>query len=264
MGDTPQGYYEEIYEQLRRRVGKATWEKLVFGFIYYQSVLQRQQEEIFIRTKPLIDWMKLRKFLLYGFSDAASLEHKKSDPKSAYHLTQKVIQEELDRVFFKAGEKAVPVVIIAQSLGCQVISNYIWDATPGKPSPPPHGIWAQPGGNKSGSEKDIFRRLRTLARLYTTGCNIPIFVAGHERIVAIDKPNEGFRWHNFYDEDDVLGWPLKPLSPSYEKLVEDIEVNAGGGVLGAIMNSWTPFSHGEYWEDGEVLKHLVGTIEELA
>lgn len=264
MGDTDKDYYADFYDEIRDRVDPAVWDKTIFRSIYYQDELQHQQQDIFNRMRTEIDWKKLRKFLLFGFSDAASIEHRKSDDDSAYFRVQMKILEALDAVWLDAGEQPVPVILLAQSLGCQVVSNYIWDAKPG--FLPPAGVWAYDLGDgvDEGSPRDLFRRLRSLERLYTTGCNIPIFVAGHKRIVAISRPNNNFEWHNFYDEDDVLGWPLQPLSPSYRRLVNDIPVNAGGGVFGTVFKSWNPFSHGQYWTDGEVLRPLAAALEALA
>lgn len=263
MGDTPRDYYAELFSDLRRKVGPAIWSRVLFKPLYYQDILQGQQAQIYTRMRPHIDWLTLRKFLLYGFSDAASLEYKKDALNSPYYATQKAIFDTLDEVYREAGDRALPVVVLGQSLGCQVISSYLWDA---QAAAPEAGIWRHPpaDGVEPESPRDDLRRLRTLKRLYTTGCNIPIFVAGHSEILAITPPNDEFRWYNFYDEDDVLGWPLRPLSPSYDALVEDIAVNAGGGALGAILKSWNPFSHGQYWSDGEVLRHLVATLKDLA
>jgi hypothetical protein len=264
MGDTPPTYHVEIQERLKERLEKNAWSKLIFKPLYYQKILQGSQERVFEATRKQIDWMKLRKFLLYGFSDAASLEHKKELPGSCYEQTQAMILNALDAVFDEAGMKPIPVVILAQSLGCQVMSSYIWDAQQ-KPNAWA-GVWSRPrkDGVADGSPRDLFRRLKYLECFYTTGCNIPIFVAGHKKIEAFDPPAKSFKWYNFFDEDDVLGWPLKPLGPSYAKLVEDISVNAAGGVLGAIAASWNPVSHGQYWADNEVLNHLVSRLEQLA
>ena len=64
---------------------------------------------------------------------------------------------------------------------------------------------------------------------------------------------------NFFDADDVLGYPLKPLSPSYGNAVsEDIEINVGG-----LFTSWNPISHTEYWTDNdftEPVARLIGDI----
>ena len=263
MGDTPRDYYRALHDRLKKVLGKSNWAKIAFETLYYQDILQANQEAIFNRMRDQIDWMKLRKFLLYGFSDAATLEYKKEADTSPYVRTQEMILKTLDKVWQTAGQQEIPVVLVAQSLGGQVISNYIWDAQQPLAAV---GVWAAPrnDGVAPGSPQDRFRRLRSLKRLYTTGCNIPLFVSGHQDIIAIQPPTNGFKWHNFFDEDDVLGWPLKPLSPSYEALVEDIAVNAGSGLVGALVKSWNPLSHSQYWTDGEVVGHLAATLKHLA
>ena len=264
MGDTEREYYTEFYDEIKKSLGKIAWDKVIFKHLYYQDILQGNQETIFNRMRDKIDWMKLRKFLLFGFSDAASLEYNKDAVNSPYFLTQKMIMQIVDEIFDESGQKEIPVIVIAQSLGCQVISSYIWDADPKRKATV--GIWSVEldDGVAKGSPKDNFRRMRSLQRLYTTGCNIPIFVSGHKKIEAISPPTESFKWYNFFDEDDVLGWPLKPLSPSYDQLVEDISINAGGGVIGTIVKSWNPFSHGQYWTDSEVIRHVSSSIKQLS
>jgi hypothetical protein len=55
-------------------------------------------------------------------------------------------------------------------------------------------------------------------------------------------------WVNFYDKDDVIGWPLRQLNADYAKRVtEDREVNVGG-----VMTSWNPAAHIGYWRDNDV------------
>jgi hypothetical protein len=126
------------------------------------------------------------------------------------------------------------------------------------------GIWhGSLDGVARGSAHDRFRRLRTLQRLYTTGCNIPLFVAGHQPIEAI-KGQPSLKWINFFDEDDVLGWPLQPLSPSYAQRVEDVPVNAGSGLVGTLTLSWNPLSHLGYWSEPQVLRHIAASIRQFA
>ncbi|MNG34671.1 hypothetical protein D3C84_1212190 [compost metagenome] len=62
----------------------------------------------------------------------------------------------------------------------------------------------------------------------------------------------------------MLGWPLRQLSPSYEQLVEDVEVNAGGGLVGTLIKSWNPLSHEVYWQDAQVLRHIAASIRQLS
>ena len=126
MGNTARDYYTEFYDAIKKSLGKSAWDKLIFKPPYYQDVLQEQQEAIFNRMRDQIDWMKLRKFLLFGFSDAASLEYKKAATGSPYFLTQQMILQSMDEIFAEAGNTEIPVVVLAQSLGCQVMSSYIW------------------------------------------------------------------------------------------------------------------------------------------
>jgi len=253
MGETEDDYYKPFLKCLEKKLSKAQKSNIVYGHVYYQGILQHNEENVFERMRSHIDWMKLRKFLLYGLSDAASLESNKQNTHSPYVVSQEHIKTVLEDVFDAAGGP-VPVYIIAHSLGGQVISNYIWDAC--RSTPAKVGYWvAQPSNIVKNSDKDNFIRLRTLKALFTTGCNIPIFVSGHNNIQAFPPPNNEFKWLNYFDEDDVLGWPLKPLSASYEALVKDYSINAGNG-LSSLIKSWNPMSHTEYWEDRFIVKEV--------
>lgn len=258
MGDTKPDYANVIKEELIDRIGKATWSNDVhFSPIYYQNTLQVNQDKVWGRTRKNVDWKKLRKFLLFGFSDAASLESKKHASSSKYSQVQNIILNAFIDAFNQINNPTAPVVVIAQSLGGQVISNYLWDAT--RTNRAKVGIWQkQPVNVPAGSALNRFARGKTIKRFYTTGCNIPIFVSGHNVIKPIPKLNNEFQWHNYYDEDDVLGWPLKPLSPEYRALVHDHEINVGG-----FFRSWNPLSHSEYWEDKDFLKPVTKFIKSI-
>jgi hypothetical protein len=205
--------------------------------------------------RPLLRWDGLRELMLFGLSDAASLEHKKELALSPYWQTQQLILQRLDEIFDQLGGDrdggAPAVAVVAQSLGCQVVSNYIWDAQQPRAYA---GIWSAPlnDGVPADSPRDRFRRMRSLQRLMTTGCNIPVFVAGHTTIEPIDrrKLGAGFRWINQFDPDDVLGWPLAQLSAPYAALVEDHAVN-------------TPYSHTQYWSTDSVLDRIAGALKEV-
>ena len=262
MGDTERDYYTGFYDQMKNALGEELWHKVIFKPLYYQDILQGQQELVLGRMRDQVDWIKLRRFLLYGFSDAASLEYKKRVKNSPYYLTQKMIMAAMDEIFDESGTRPIPVVVVANSLGCQVISSYIWDAQRIDASV---GIWSMQRDDEvaEGSPRDKFRRMNSLKQFYTLGCNIPIFVAGHKNIEAIKAPTEDFKWYNFYDKDDVLGWPLQPLSPSYEELVEDIQINVGRGLFSKLFKSWNPLSHGQYWQDKKVIYHISNNIKRI-
>ena len=262
MGDTRSDFADELQSRLADRLGAASFDKVHFDTVYYQDILQKHQNAMFrAMRRREIDYIKLRKFLLFGFSDAAGLERNAGEAGSPYEQAQRKILETLDSCASELGSVTRPVVFIAHSLGCHVLSNYIWDAQKTNAS---QGVWK--GIPPAQNNTDRFRRLKTLRALFSSGCNIPIFLAGfpREQIKPVKTTTGGynFKWHNFYDQDDVLGWPLQPMSPAYrEAIYRDKEINADGGFLGKLTRGWNPLSHNGYWADKDFLKPLVTEIQ---
>lgn len=280
MGETKDDYYRGIQEKVAARLGPDRMNMVAFEAVNYQKNLQGNQDEVWRRMQERAESLKfkeLRKFFLFGIADAAGLENRKEIDGSAYEDAQL----EIARCLFnarKAMDTDGPVVVIAQSLGSQVFSSYIYDAqraeeagrNPGVPKPQA-GIWknidaysariSENGLPLTAAEKR-FLAGNTVVGLVTTGCNIPIFIAAHKQmhIKPIMPPTPHFKWLNLYDRHDALGWPLQPLRGGYETLVEDREVNVGAGILGWTA-SFTPLSHTAYWTDGDVIEQLAQMVE---
>lgn len=255
MGDTEENYHQLFLERIEKQMGKS-WEQVEFNSIYYQDILQFNQNKIFEDMKQLTRWDKLREFVLYNLSDAASLDYQKEKKNSLYHQTQIRIATTLQNIYKQHGN--IPVVIVAYSLGCHVLSNYIWDAQQVKPD---GGIWKWKTFTKLSRNEDYFIRLKKLNNLITIGCNIPVFVAGYKDIKPFQKLNKNFEWLNIYDQDDVLGWPLAPLSDSYKQLVTDLPINANEGFSDLFLKSWNPLSHEHYFGDKVVIKAVGNALK---
>lgn len=256
MGDTDEDYYVKIRDRIADRLGPKKWPHVGFEYVNYQKILQKNEERYFNEVKRKLRWDGMRRFMLYGFCDAASLESYKSGQDSPYYKAQAAILKTLKQTYSILGPGA-PLIIIAQSLGGQVISNFLWDAHHTRK--PKVGVWSENQAFDSADQED-FCRGKTLVRLYTTGCNIPIFVAGHDenKIEPIKTYRQDFKWKNFYDKDDVLGWPLGDLCDDYAQLVQDKAINSG------FLASFTPFSHSHYWADGDVLRPLIADLKKYA
>lgn len=271
MGTTPENYNEEIVRELRIRLG-VKFNDLHVGSIYYQGILQPNEDLVWQKVARRVKWDDLRKFLLFGFADAAGLENGKESLNSVYSIAQTAVARELYLARQAIGAEG-PVLILAQSLGCQVISCYFWDAQSSRAGKNVSvGIWqnikafeaAIAGSNTLTPEDILFLQGESFRSFITTGCNIPIFVAAHARTDILPiKPNSRFEWNNFYDKDDVLGWPLADLSDEYTAVVTDHQVNAASGVFGWLLKSWNPLSHGQYWGDDEVLDPLESHLRTL-
>ena len=255
MGEDDPNYWKGLYASLTNQIKPSVWNRIAFQPIYYQHIVQKNQYDVWTRMllAHKLDWQTLRRFMLFAFSDAATLEHHSDNPQSPYVLAQRAIRETIRKGLAELSSPAASVAIVAQSLGCQVISNYIWDSQWNG------GIWKHEPLSGISASEEKFLRLGTLRLLLTTGCNIPFFVSGLNRIEPIAKPTPDFRWSNYFDKDDVLGWPLRPLSPEYRKIVnEDVEIKSGG-----LFTGWNPASHTGYWTDKDFTKPAATKIAAL-
>lgn len=264
MGEQPLDYADDMRRALSHRMG-ASFVNVDVHSVYYQHLLKPNELDVWNRTREraTVRYEQLRKFILFGFADAAGLENRKEYDNSVYEQAQMEIARALLAILATRGPDT-PIVLLAHSLGCQVMSSFIYDAQKrAGGGAVAAGIW-KPGrmADSLTAEQRKFLQCGTVRSFVTTGCNIPVFVSAHQRmeVKPIIKPNPGFTWLNLYDPDDALGWPLQPLEGGYETLVEDRVVNAGQGILDFMTKSWNPLSHTAYWTDDEVIKPLASLL----
>lgn len=265
-----QAYYLPLKEGLKKKF-KEDWDKIHFEPIQYQPEFQVNQEFVWNKMQQgegyHLYWNKLREFVLFGFGDAGALEHSRTHNPQLYLDIQLLIKDAFVNCYNALGDTSKPVIVFANSLGCQVISNYFWDSQHKK------GLFKNHTAN---SELDEYVKGCTCNRLITTGCNIPLFVAGLDTIECFKPLNQNFKWYNYFDGDDILGWPLSTLSSKgngrerqsnsknpihrFEDIVIDQEIN-----VGKFYTSWNPFSHESYWEDKDVItmvaSHILRALE---
>ena len=252
MGTQEENYYKALERKLRRYVGPRKWDdKVHLQSVYYQGLLQGNQERYWDEAddRHNLRWDFLRKFMLFGFSDAGSIEHSLHGNQVLYKAVHHEIASALDASLEVLGNARKPVIVLAHSLGCEQVSNYIWDAQ-----------WDKRyfEGDVGTDAQKKFRRLKSCKALVTTGCNIPLFKAGLDYAKIFDRLNKQFEWYNFFDPDDVLGYPMRYMSSSYDvSWLKDHPVNVGNFFTG-----WNPLSHNGYWEDRDVLKPLAKLVRE--
>lgn len=259
MGETPKNYHHLFLERIKKQMGE-NWKRVKFESIYYQDILQFNQTEIFKKMKILTRWDGLRKFVLYNLSDAASVDYRRWEKNSLYHQTQKRIWDTLKKIYKRYDEQKIPVVILAYSLGCHVLSNYIWDSQQKDPS---SGVWKYENIKALDKKEKSFLKLKSMSKLITIGCNIPVFVAGYKDIKPFKTLNKNFQWINLYDKDDILGWPLKPLGKEYRELVQDVAINANENLEDLVFKSWNPRSHESYFGDRQVISTVANALSEF-
>lgn len=229
--------------------GAVAWESA-----FWADLLTKNEEELWKKLSAAydLDWVTVRKFIINVLADALAYQRDPEEDQNMYRRIHARIREHLDHLRTSLGDQDKPLVIIAHSLGSVIVSNYTWD---------------EQRQNKYSLGTNSFERMETLASLVTFGSNIPLFTLALSDPKPIEFPptqlpanlKAAAKWLNFFDPDDVLGYPLKPLSPSYGETVSaDIEVNAGG-----LFTSWNPVSHTEYWTDDDFTKPVAALIRDV-
>ncbi len=231
--------------------------------VYWAPVLQNSEDELWKRLKQggNLDFMELRKFLVAVAADAFAYQPIPKD-RTVYDSIHAVFAGTLRSLAAEAGGKA-PLCVIAHSLGSVIASNYFYDL---QRALPPNGsiLISEPVRNQMGDTP--LERGETFSHFYTLGSPIALWSLRYPDFgvpIAVPSPKlsehhprlEG-EWVNFYDEDDVCGFPLKTLNPQYRQGVKaDVTVNVGG-----LLTTWSPASHFGYWQDDDVVRPIARAL----
>jgi hypothetical protein len=269
MGRQQAGFSEGLRQALLDRLGADAW-RIEWKEVLWAPILEPRETNLWTAmqqaTNPAgvpirLDQTTIRGFVLHNFGDATAYQ-RDDDVESAGQLIHQRVSNAVEDLQTALDDPAAPVVVIAHSLGGHIMSNYIWDRQHGK----------QP------SAVLPHYPVPTLAGVITFGCNIPLFALAFRDAKPINLPGESVskeevraavRWLNFLDQDDVLGWPLRPLYlkdddglTAAQRLtvskLEDYEISVGG-----LLTGWNPASHDAYWEDDDFVKPVAEYFSQL-
>lgn len=259
IGAQAPAFAEEMIEEINERVadkGKNP-DRLAWETVFWADVLEARQTAYLRAAKrrgPL-DYMELRRFVVNFLGDASA--YQRIGPSSAadaissatsgtYVEIHNRVRAALRRLYeVQLNSESKPLLVLAHSLGGHIISNYIWDIQSLRKRGQADGLSA-------------FERLETLTGFITFGSNIPLFTFAYETVIPIAFPDpqlpaelkDKAKWLNFYDPDDILAYPLKPINEAYDQVVTaDVAINVGG-----LFASWNPLSHIAYWTDNDFTK----------
>jgi hypothetical protein len=168
-----------------------------------------------------------------------------TDYDSVHDLYERALQE-----LAQDAGKTAPLCVLAHSFGSIISSDFFYDLQ-------------RPGASVLPSPLE---RGETLCNFFTMGCPMALWALRYPK-ASLDSPirvphpkllehQRGLRgtgsWINFYDDDDVLGTPLRALSEAYQQAVEeDVAVSIGGPLF-----SSQPLVHPFYWSDDSVLRPI--------
>ncbi|MCP4677625.1 MAG: chemotaxis protein [Deltaproteobacteria bacterium] len=257
---------KELKERLKKPVEEqgGSVDDFVFQAIYWAPALQKKEDELWKRLKAGgdMDFLKLRRFMIDFAGDAIAYQPTLKD-RAAYDATHLIVARSLANLAKRAGTDA-PLCVISHSLGTVIMSNYLYDL--GRHTRRRRGTstFVSPKVARVIGSNPL-ERGETLSTYYTMGSPIAIWSMRYKDFgLPINVPSarlgahhSGIKgeWINFYDEDDVIGYPLSKLNKQYGKMVKDRSVNVGG-----ILTHWNPVSHGEYWTDNDVTKPIASSL----
>lgn len=272
MGNQEPEFADEAIEKIKARIDRMGSRSgdISFEIVWWAHVLGDKEATLLrhMADGNELNWMTLRGFVINSLGDALAYQDTQVSPGqvNVYREIHAVVAKKTaylrERIRSGVEDTApeAPLVVIAHSLGAQIMSDYIWDIQHKKNLSFPVG-------------ENPFERCETLTSITTFGCNIPLFTLALNTIEPIDFPPSGLEkyfpagtspeeiakvstWTNYYDPDDVLGYPLRTLDPKYERIVSrDVPVNVGN-----ILQSWNPASHTAYWTDDSIIKPIAESL----
>lgn len=242
-------------------------DQFIFRAVHWADVLQPQQLRLWyaMTADHSLRYGRLRRYLIEFAGDAIAYQITSHD-REVYDAVHNRLAAGLKTLVKKDGAPpAAPLAIIAHSLGTVIASNFIWDLQRH------HYV-----RRFSNAEMTPIEHGETLARLFTMGSPIPLWSLRFRHPpfgVPITMPDPGIwrhypaarcpdltgQWLNFFDADDVIACPLKPLNNAYREMVTaDIAVN-----VGSPLTSWNPLSHNGYWTDRDVTVPIARSLADL-
>jgi hypothetical protein len=264
MGAQTSDFAQAISSDLANRLEQKGIPKgtVCFCPLFWAEVLEPKEVALLALEEKSGDlaWMDVRRFVVHNLADAIAYRRAYDEAGTMYDVVHDVIRQKLRNSIKDIGDDT-PVMLLAHSLGGAIMSDYIWERQKG----------AQPG-------ETSLERLVNLVGIVTFGCNIPLFTLALPRVQPIMLPSRelsaeldavrpAIEWHNYYDPDDVLGWPLERIyDPRADgqpgPRIVDHSINVGDW-----KSSWNPMCHAEYWTDrnftGPVADHIERVVKLL-
>ncbi|WP_254564837.1 hypothetical protein [Oscillatoria sp. HE19RPO] len=240
--------------------------RLVFEYIYWAPLLQPEQRELWDKVQGenlRFEW--LRFFFINVIGDTIAYQVTSERDRRLYDRIHGRVADSLRTLAEKAGPTA-PLCTVAHSLGSVIASNYFYDLQEFRRTQGSRVL--MPESVRNQMENTPLERGETLSLFYSLGSPIALWSLHQKFDRPIQVPAKQLstyhpdlvgEWVNFYDPNDIISYPLKPLSPEYEQVVTaDWPVNVGN-----VLTSWNPLSHVGYWSNdfitGAIAEALAST-----
>lgn len=241
---------------------KSIENKLNFKSIFWANILAKKQRILWnsvMDDDEKLGFEEIRKFIMNFGADAVAYQPG-AHRREMYNRVHQTMAHTLHDLAEACGDQA-PLCIIGHSIGTVVTHNYLFDLRDEKIADTKfwHSITPLEAG-------------KTLTSLYMLGSPLALWSLRYQNYQAIDFPGSDVaslypqlkpKWANYYDNDDILAYPIRSLSSSHQDLAEqgllvDIPVNVGG-----IFSSWNPLSHLQYWTNDKITETIAEDLFEM-
>lgn len=243
---------------------------LVVEPVDYADVLENDQTELFARMSKSgkMRWRKSRGFVVDFLADAIAYQATPWN-RDTYDAVHAVYAATLHRLAEQAGPRA-PLCVVAHSLGSIISSNFFYDLQHdfGNAKRNGNGKHLIPPVALKELSNTPLEQGHTFAHFYTCGSTLPLWSLRYQNPkfglpVKVPSPQLSDlhpqvpgEWVNFYDADDILGYPMKELNANYAQVVtRDQQVNTGH-----FPWSMTPASHTHYFSNPKMAKPIARAL----
>ncbi|WP_066174814.1 chemotaxis protein [Bacillus marinisedimentorum] len=230
-------------------------EAIVIEPVYWADVFEEDEDRLYRNLVEANDlhYKDLRRFVIHFLADAIAYQPVETIEHN-YERVHEKVGGTLTSLAEKAGPRA-PLCMISHSLGSVIAANFLYDLQ-----------YRRERCSFLREDAVPIEKGDTLMLFFTMGSPLPLWSLRYNdfaRPIRIPSPvlrdfyerAEG-QWLNFYDRDDILGYPLKTLNEEFSKSVtEDFEINAGN-----LLRNWNPASHYGYLKDKDVIEPIADQL----
>ncbi|MGP0566792.1 MULTISPECIES: hypothetical protein [unclassified Nitrospina] len=255
IGSQIEGFSEHIEKNLRSNFKKAlrymgedhragVRDALIFKEGLWADIVQEGEDELkkrlFRDPHTDVDWLCCRRFSIDYFGDAISYcKGPNEGPYSQYRR----IHERIGQLIKEISDQTSPdqntlLTVVSHSLGTVILSDYFYDTR-----------------NTLKPERRLI-----FTNFFTLGSPIALYANRFYNHNSGSDPFDKFLpqkvedpqgvWVNIFDQDDIVGYPIRPINAHCrEAVTADINIGVGSFLLG-----WTPFCHWGYWKSERIGK----------
>lgn len=266
IGATTRVDVKALQDAVSVRLAHRPGARLHFGSIDYGTILQSTDLHYSggVMPDPRTAWSSG-----IGLHVPADLRVNPDLATNAYAAMQISIAQQLHAAYL-AGGSETPVAFVAHGESFKVFSNYLSDAQRFRGGGAVSvGIWADPerfaekitGAQSLSPEELDFLGCSSVRYFLTTGYSTPVpdMAGAGIALAPITAPNASFEWHNFYDDDHLIGWPRAGLPGVEGTGIRDHRVRD----VAQITQGLGTTQLSALWRLDEFLGHLCGPEGDL-